>query len=1144
MPTLSHLKYIYHHVFFPPKLPQSEDHNTEAFHALHAILQNALVKYTEVVGGDDSKLRNCYTMLENFRRVRQLDGSLIADYVDQVLRGADMLSGEAFSDPLNPVDSDSLRAVIAFEIRAQNAGVIVSARVGRSCVFELFELSPDSASVMEAKGTLHRCFPGSSIEVANDRLGDPAFRAALIEALYKMDSESVNETVPQVSKALASIPEIRDTVHPRLVTELIREILRVIGQDVQVPLIQKHSRDDVLWHNSLTPWRRSPTWLLLRVSMQRCLAEKRHGKEISGDYKPFMVYLLAQILELSARPDITPDMRQVMRTKISRRLLKMNPDGNEPWFSEVERILKATYREDLQHWRHLEDLTDSYRALKELATVGTFTVANTVLSLDSLRPYMDSVMHRASSPARGVTSPVKLLGRTSIRHGSLPVRPLGEEQVMLALWLRDVEHWVDHHLDEWSGGTVSHEDVVIRLADLMHQYQNTALAKYKSNPVDFSLMCLTLMELWTEMDRRTLRALPLMQDFSCEWTHAMLQPFLLPKHSQMERLRKIEQYLTQRGCQLTPRRISMFSSTMNGNAFAVKFYNISTTHQDIRKQIENSAQRERDQKRSELAQKKAQRNSLLQESNQLQCSYIEVRRQYGYAEEHSPRCLKCRLKNEAASLEIYVHEWPLPAKENELKAAIFELNVPPVVQAWRRTTYSLKLDVFSKNSPQGGDAGRVHQLLTYEGLKRWARTPPARFGLASPAKPFVLTHYKKRKISIATDESVCVAQGMHFSLYGLSQGQQTSNFGNDFDVRPQCTFKLSHGAYQNLQDTLTGTTHTSNEIIARQASCDRRLTPHEFYAFGDLRAGEHIQLYNIARELASAVLNFTHKDVLLLFQQAIWQVGRCLPETAWRQAHAPLAERRFAKDLLSVMKETFTKHETNWQGTNAVRLIAVLTQLLLSLSPLEEIRIECLALLRQIRHTTLTWMRELDGSFTRTNDNEERSNISSRLIAAAMVSLITFDTEASHYSSVLAGGGDVAEYCECLILLNNHDPLQPAREADTTQSERLKVAQLLELRLHELITVDAGGLNAAIMSIWSDFLPHGSWQPLDSKMRQWVQMSIPASEERVARSIHFNTLSGELLIDGLPLSRLPRAISKHETFERLFGKVNLLHNTC
>ncbi|KAK5313780.1 hypothetical protein LTR93_010777 [Exophiala xenobiotica] len=320
MPVLSHLR--------------SDVANPEAFHALHGILHNPLIKHAEVVGRDDLKPRNCDDMLENFRKGRQPDGSLIADYMDNVIHGA-RIDSKASVEAIDAVDSDAFRPLIAFEIRAQNAGVIVSSRAGRLCVFELFELSPNFASVMAAEGRLRAFFPGASVGVPKERLDDPAFRAALVQTFSKMDSESVNDTVPHIRKASTSIPEIRDTAHPRLVPELVREILRVVGQDVQLPLIQKNTRDDVLWHKALTPWRRSPTWLLLPVSIQRCLLEQTQGSDNSGLYKPFMIYFFAQVLKSSARPDIPPDRRQVMRMKINRRLLKLNPEGNEPWLSEV-----------------------------------------------------------------------------------------------------------------------------------------------------------------------------------------------------------------------------------------------------------------------------------------------------------------------------------------------------------------------------------------------------------------------------------------------------------------------------------------------------------------------------------------------------------------------------------------------------------------------------------------------------------------------------------------------------------------------------------------------------------------------------------------------------------------------------------------
>ena len=63
--------------------------------------------------------------------------------------------------------------------------------------------------------------------------------------------------------------------------------------------------------------------------------------------------------------------------------------------------------------------------------------------------------------------------------------------------------------------------------------------------------------------------------------------------------------------------------------------------------------------------------------------------------EHSPSCIKCRLISQAHGMKISVHEWPLPNREIEAKAAVFDLDVPNVIKQWRDTTYQLLIDVLS-----------------------------------------------------------------------------------------------------------------------------------------------------------------------------------------------------------------------------------------------------------------------------------------------------------------------------------------------------------------------------------------------------------------------------------------------------------------
>ena len=42
--------------------------------------------------------------------------------------------------------------------------------------------------------------------------------------------------------------------------------------------------------------------------------------------------------------------------------------------------------------------------------------------------------------------------------------------------------------------------------------------------------------------------------------------------------------------------------------------------------------------------------------------------------------------------------------------------------------------------------------------------------------------------------------------------------------------------------------------------------------------------------------------------------------------------------------------------------------------------------------------------------------------------------------------------------------------------------------------------------------------------------------------VHFNVISGELLVEGRPLGKLPLAIVEHAEYKRLFGPVRLSYS--
>ena len=104
--------------------------------------------------------------------------------------------------------------------------------------------------------------------ISQDRIADSSSLEPLVELLVQLDAETPQKVLPTTIKAHSKVPEVRDTAHPRFVTEMLTGLLRAIGQPHDVPRIYKHTRDDVLWKDAFKPWRRCPLWLILRVALQ------------------------------------------------------------------------------------------------------------------------------------------------------------------------------------------------------------------------------------------------------------------------------------------------------------------------------------------------------------------------------------------------------------------------------------------------------------------------------------------------------------------------------------------------------------------------------------------------------------------------------------------------------------------------------------------------------------------------------------------------------------------------------------------------------------------------------------------------------------------------------------------------------------
>jgi hypothetical protein len=989
---------------------------------------------------------------------------------------------------------------------------------------------------MTTKGRLRRCFPGPVVAVGQDRFADLSFRKALAQLLVELDVNTPKEAWPVVVKAHSQTPEIRDSLHPKFITEMLTGILRGIGQPVDAARIHKRTRDDVLWNNVLKPWRRSPLWFLLRVALQTSLrteADDRHKR-----YKSFMIFFMTHILQQSLQASLPSDILFVMAAKISRRILKLDIGDDAPWMPHVHKTIEAAHLELANRWRMIEQSPDPLGTQQGWNPSELSFYRDTRLSISTLRPYLAGIATRGMTPSGHGTFTSGCHPRIMQHSSTFP-----QFQLLVAdgarLLLADLELWVQDWLDSWLRANWDSPSTCACLAELIKNYTAMATSTYAGNPEHISSMLLTSMDLWVALDKCAIRHEPLLSRYDPGFPPTLFTPLLLPKKLQMERLARVEQYLTRRENRSVYGSSLIFQDINAEGSLAVQYFGRSRRHQDLRREIKAAAEVERELKKRELREQCQLYNRLKRESDAMSCE--DITQWYGHRQVsyHNPnRCLKCQVKDNAERLEIDVHEWPLPTAELEARSSVFELDVPTTIAKWRDITYTLLVDVLSP--PIIWNSQGSNKIYYLHEFSRYVRSPTGRLQLASTAKPFTVAHYRTKKISLATEENICVPHGLRYSMYDSTSMRWTAELLDRCDVRRLCTFQLPSRHYGTLQYALDGTTHTSNEVLAAQAECPKGLNLHEFYAFATLRSGDRLQWRNIARELVARILNFNHEETYMLVVQAAWQAGRPGDGSYLRESHVDLDEEEFGGSLLSVLGEALGTVEGNWQGAVAVRNFVALATRLLSMSTCEKVLSGCYFFLRRARQVTLEWTRDVGQLLHEAEDVEELKILNLRVLEMALTCHSTFNVDKDHLSALLNSEDDIAVVTECSIIVHDRCPAVTdclPRAVKTMLERHEKLCHLLEPILSKNILAERRGIDSTLRRVWAGYCPGRPWAAVESPSERWLVTETSTEGGFSPMIVHYNVLDGSLLVNGLPLTRLPQHYELHCTYRRLFGEV-------
>ncbi|KAJ8586504.1 hypothetical protein M405DRAFT_935342, partial [Rhizopogon salebrosus TDB-379] len=841
-----------------------------------------------------------------------------------------------------------------------------------------------------------------------------------------------------------------------------------------------------------------------------------------------MLFFMTRLTRLAHGDD---DVMHFMAAKIARRLFKLGPSASPELSHIVSDVTSEVRGIQEEVWGSVQE---AQQVSPHWSPKTLRVLQDTHLSLNTSREYIiHALQNQHSSPPQISFNPSHHV-RGAIDDFLDPNASflVAAHRAEPSLALADFEMVISLGINDWVARVSSQtaETACISIEACASAYSSRALTAYKANPENLSIMLITLFELWVAMDKIVVGQIPFLAEYSPEIPVTLLERLLVRKYSALDRVKQLHTYLKARHHDSST-GLSVFSSTTTNQSFAVRYFYQSPHLTGLKLKIEKNAEKERKEKKNELRTLNETYADLQERAEALSHdSFVNSR---GRDCHPKKTCGKCCLHRQMQSMMITVHEWPLPVHELDAIVVVFELACPIAFDMWRSVTFHILIDICT---PEDVSPSHPFMTLPKDAALQCYREchPERRLTLASDAKPFANTHYSHTHIPTSED-SVCVNNGFVFRPFDITTDAWVANVLSHYDSSKLCTFILPKGPYGTLQRYLADTSHPSNEVIANQADCHKDMAMHEFIAFGSLRSGERLQWMNILRELRARTLNFRREEVHLLLAQAVSQVGPFSSdeELLW---HTDLSNVPFVTTLFAELESLMASVEGNWlEGVTTSTIIMLVCRALPSTSE-ESTKSLGYLLLRRIRSATFTLLTELSARMQASSDETVSRELQGRVRDMALTCRSTFDVDGDA-SLELTSDEDMQIYAYCAVMIYDNTPSKPSDLPQHSQLllERDKRCCLaLEASVRRHAELHREGLDCAVVKIWGSYRQGTPWRALPAPNYRWLVSHTSPSSFQLPQAVHFNLISGCLLVDGKQLGRLPSTIMQHPTYQAIF----------
>jgi hypothetical protein len=979
--------------------------------------------------------------------------------------------------------------------------------------------------------------PGRAVSIPLTTLQEESFQDGLATFLEQASTEYITQFAAITWKAAAKLPEIRDTSDPSLISGLFMTIIEACGAEMNVPKLRKRVRDTVSFDNARKPWRRSPFYLVLRVAIQRYLYD-RMGAQLGGYYyKTTMLLFLAQLLEdvLKCLP-----LEEVfhLRQKLGRRLAKLESDAYN-----TGKVVKDTHSDIMQSLRNVFETT--------LATTGGYLKRiwrNHKQSRERFVPVLRRHAHNLEFTLRMPNSG-KTLSAILSQGFSDPRSQQRAPSQLLELHEQSVSAVKPYRkaLSQHISLAKYHENIIVPAKRSMHHEQPRSIElgriirayvekitnSNKEYPNQTSQMLLHLMELWVLMDKDIVTFYPLLKEYHPGFDADILDPIQLLTLAEMERAQAVRNYLAIRYRSRSNMQSKTIFDDPADDCFAVQYFE-SVDDQDelsqLREEIENKADCEYAAKEQEWEEQSRIYEETISRRNEKECIYDTSTARDGttYSKHRKP-CEWHQLHHEAKNMRIRIFEHPLPKFEPAAKAALFELQCPEDLVAYRDATWLILSNLCHQPVEP---LERISLIREYSQLRPYINDIDCQVTLGSYKKAHLECHYSDWTFPVARDDVLrtCGLKPKYCDSLGMAWtgGYKKASFWHHFPV------KLPPGSPFLPLELTYATWPTSNEVQASQARCPQGISVYEFMAWQGLLIGTHSRWLDLLRELGSTNLNFSSLSTWALVLRLVLQHGPSVAsDQLYTDPHSVLLDETFCSKLFRQVQYRLDAIVRNWREPVQMDMLVTILLKVVSLAPTVTIREQGLELLQHARSVTGQWRVELQSIVTE-DPKMVQSAVWASLLCKRTLHVypdLPFDTKSlRHYVDAsislqynLSGSWDSMPYDVRNAIVSDILFAYDRREY-------LKQAILSDPHMF----IDAVG---SLWQIPKDYYPKASGIEVFPDT-WWILLTLESPTQQHSYSVHYNYVYGTLLVDGKEMSTLPLEYRRHPTFNHIFGTRN------